>query len=351
MKACPAAKTKSITTADLRVSWVDYARGICIIFVVMMHSTDDVHHHFAGTSWMDQVIQFARPFRMPDFFLLSGLFMGKVVGRDWRTFLDRRVLHFVYFYYLWFLIQFLAKLPAHLNEEGGWGTAMLFLRSVTFDPYGTLWFIWILPLFGLTVRLTKSVPAWVMIAVGVGLEAAPIDTGLVLVDEFAARFVYYYIGYSLAGLVFSFAAGLRQHLVWAVVGVALWALGNGWAVGQGYATLPGWSFVLGILGAMAVITAAVMAEKGRVELLRFMGEHWIVIYLSFFLPMKATRTVLDRSGWIQDLGTISALVTLAGVAVPFLMWWVSRKVGLTFLFERPAWAQWGSETTGNKLDK
>jgi hypothetical protein len=33
-----------------------------------------------------------------DFFLLSGLFVGRVVDRDWRLFADRRVVHFAYFY-------------------------------------------------------------------------------------------------------------------------------------------------------------------------------------------------------------------------------------------------------------
>jgi len=33
---------------------------------------------------------FAKPFRMPDFFLISGLFFSVVIDRDWRTYLDRR---------------------------------------------------------------------------------------------------------------------------------------------------------------------------------------------------------------------------------------------------------------------
>jgi uncharacterized membrane protein YcfT len=47
------------------------------------------------------VVAFAKPFRMPDFFLISGLFLARVIDRDWRTYLDRKVVHFVYFYLLW----------------------------------------------------------------------------------------------------------------------------------------------------------------------------------------------------------------------------------------------------------
>ena len=34
---------------------------------------------------MHLVVEFVRPFRMPDFFLLSGLFLPLVINRDWRT--------------------------------------------------------------------------------------------------------------------------------------------------------------------------------------------------------------------------------------------------------------------------
>ncbi len=57
-----------------RVDWVDYAKGFCIIMVVMMHSTLGVEKATGSANWMNLLVEFARPFRMPDFFLISGLF-------------------------------------------------------------------------------------------------------------------------------------------------------------------------------------------------------------------------------------------------------------------------------------
>ena len=59
-----------------RVDWVDYAKGICIILVVMMHSTLGVEKAAGELSWLNGFIEWARPFRMPDFFLISGLFLS-----------------------------------------------------------------------------------------------------------------------------------------------------------------------------------------------------------------------------------------------------------------------------------
>src|SRR4051795_3462622 len=74
-----------------RVVWVDYAKGICIVMVVMMHSVLGVEAAAGQTGFMHLLVAFAKPFRMPDFFLISGLFLAVVIDRDWRTYLDRKV--------------------------------------------------------------------------------------------------------------------------------------------------------------------------------------------------------------------------------------------------------------------
>ena len=45
-----------------------------------------------------------------------------------------------------------------------------------------------------------------------------------------------------------------------------------------------------------------------------------MIYLAFFLPMAATRTLLLRTGLIPDIGTISLIVTIAGVVGALAIW-------------------------------
>ena len=71
---------------------------------------------------------------------------------------------------------------------------------------------------------------------------------------------------------------------------------------------------LGFVGAGAVVVvAALMARSDVFRPLRYCGQNSIVIYLAFFLPMAATRIALLKTGIITDLGTISLLVTAAGV--------------------------------------
>jgi uncharacterized membrane protein YcfT len=73
--------------------------------------------------------------------------------------------------------------------------------------------------------------------------------------------------------------------------------------------------------------------------LRYCGQKSIVIYLAFFLPMAATRIALLKTGIVTDLGTISLLVTAAGVIGALGWYWAVRGTPLRFLFERPDWAR------------
>jgi len=325
----------STAAASDRLDWVDYAKGICIVMVVMMHSVLGVEAAAGQTGFMHHVVEFARPFRMPDFFLISGLFLSRVIDRDWRIYLDRKVVHFAYFYVLWVTIQFGFKAPAFAAEMGWGGVAKLYLLSFI-DPFGTLWFIYLLPIFFVVTKLTLRVPPVVIWLVGAALEMAHVSTGWVVIDEFAMRFIYFYSGYLFAAHVFRLSDKARTYTGLAVAGLALWTLVNGALTHFGHADLPVVSLALGIAGACAIITiGTLLARQHWLDFIRYFGEHSIVIYLAFFLPMAASRTLLMKAGLIHDIGTLSAVVTFIGVTGAVAIWWACRGTRLNFLFERP----------------
>jgi uncharacterized membrane protein YcfT len=84
-----------------------------------------------------------------------------------------------------------------------------------------------------------------------------------------------------------------------------------------------------------VAVSGLLAKVDVFTFLRYCGRNSIVIYLAFFLPMAVTRTVLMKTGLITDIGTISAIVTIAGVVGALMIYWAVRFTPLKFLFERP----------------
>ncbi len=325
------------TTAP-RIDWVDYAKGFCIILVVMMHSTLGVEAAFGKEGWTHAFVEFAKPFRMPDFFLISGLFLARVIDRNWREYSDKKVIHFAYFYVLWLTIQIMVKSPLYIDNPS------LILHHYLYafiQPFGTMWFIYLLPIFFVVTKLARRVPAIVIFFLAAALEIAPIETGSVLIDEFAARYVYFFLGYQAAKHIFTIAKWAQEHAGLALAGLALWALVNGYAVMAGVSELPGISLALGLIGAVAVVTfSALLAKLRLMSFLRYAGQNSIVIYLAFFLPMAATRTFFLKTDLIADIGVITLIVTAMGVVLPLILHrFVKRSRTGLFLFERPDWAR------------
>ena len=323
-----------------RIEWVDYAKGICIVLVVMMHTTLGVEKAAGAVSWLHGFITWAKPFRMPDFFLISGLFLASRINRPWREYFDSKVLHFAYFYVLWMSIQFALKGYGIYQERGVTGVLQSYALGFI-EPFGTLWFIYMLAIFFIVVKLMRNVPPILVFTIAAALEIALIETDHLLIDEFASRFVYFYVGYWLAPYVFDYAAKVNTLNIVAIFsGLMIWGFGNSYMVNKGFAQLPGFSLILGFVGAGAVISAGVLLSKlSFAQPLRYAGKNSIVIYLAFFMFMATTRSLLLKYQVVTDLGSIALLTTLVGVLGPILLFRLVQDTKMSFLFRRPDWTK------------
>ncbi len=176
----------------------------------MMHSTLGVGDAAGGEGFMHHIVDFARPFRMPDFFLISGLFLARVIDRDWRTYLDRKVIHFAYFYLLWLVIQGVFRWPGLMLAEGPVAVVEQFLLALV-EPFGTLWFIYLLPVFFVAAKLLRQCPAVDRARRAPPCCRWPTSTpARPSIDESAERFFFFAFGWYAAPYVFAFAEGVAQ---------------------------------------------------------------------------------------------------------------------------------------------
>jgi uncharacterized membrane protein YcfT len=341
----PPAPRIASSEPDQRIVWFDYAKGICIILVVMMHSTLGVGEAFGAKGFMHDLVAYARPFRMPDFFLLAGLFLFRTIDRDWRTYLDRKVLHFAYFYALWLLILTAVKAGPALGADPLAWLAHLGQALVTPNP--NLWFIYMLPLFFAATKLARilGVPNWALWLAAAALQTFPVHTGWEAIDGYGARYyVFFLSGYMLAPRVFALAQWARENMEKAMHVIAAWAIFNGVVAFESsgvagidkVADLPGLRIGIGLLGAVAVvIIASLLSRFDFARFIRYAGQNSIVIYVSFVLPMAATRIALLKTGLIGNIGVVSLIVTGVAVAVPLGLHALVRNTRFKFLYERP----------------
>ena len=323
-----------------RLEWVDIAKGICIMLVVLMHSALGVEKVGGQPAWLHGFIDWAQPFRMPDFFLISGLFLAARIDRPWARYLDSKVLHFAYFYVLWYNIQFLLRVPGLVADSGIEATATLYLSKYV-QPFGTLWFIYLLAVFFIAAKLVHRVPQAAVLAVATVLHLAAPQTGSIVIDEFTERFVFFYMGYALAGVVMAYAEQLRR---WPVVPIAAsllaWAAINGLAVASGIAKLPGLDLVVSIVGIGAVVATSVLLARSPVSAgMAYCGRNSIVIYLAFTLFMAPVRSVLLHLLGPQHGDVIGIVVAAASIAGALALHRLVGSTPLRSLFVRPRWCR------------
>ena len=150
---------------DGRIDWVDYAKGFCIIFVVMMHSTLGVglaagQRRLACTGGR---LRAAVPHAgfLPHLRSVPGqrhrprlAHVSRPQGRALFLFLSAVDDH-----------------PVRASRRPAWCTSKAPPKSRgsiscrLIDPFGTLWFIYLLPIFFVFIRLTRRIPAPVDLAV------------------------------------------------------------------------------------------------------------------------------------------------------------------------------------------
>ncbi|MCC2098895.1 MAG: acyltransferase, partial [Hyphomicrobiales bacterium] len=270
--------------------------------------------------------------------------LAKTIDAPWRRYIDRKVIHFFYFYLLWAAIQLTMKIGT-LPDPSLFGLVKAFGWALV-DPITPLWFIYLLPIFFVATRLLKPVP-WPLVMVAAGLmEAFHLTNQGMIAYEFTYRFVYFYAGYRFAPLVFRFAQAVAAYPALTLAGLGLWGVVNALAVfkfsvgGEPLSQYPGVGLVLGFAGALAIVAIAVLLS--RFEAMRFLnwlGEHSLIMFTAFVLFMAPTRIVMLKQNIVTDIGTISIIVTMASLIGPLILYAIVRRTRFMFLFERPKWAR------------
>lgn len=319
-----------------RINWIDATKGLTIMMVVTMHISLGTQAMLGGSDmWLVDFTNFVRPFRVPLFFIIAGLFAAKALQANWRKFLDTKILHFAYFYFLWAVLQLGIKLA--LPGEGNHNLSFADFWLLPFEPFATLWFIYALALFFLMARLTRAVPPAVMLAFAGALYAADIHTGWTAVDEFSGRFIFFLVGLHASRLVLDFANWTNRHKVIAL-GIAALGLTAVFVLQNNAVIEPRFDQLCAALyGATAVI--AFMAAFSGAAIMRpftFVGEQSLTVYLAFFLPGAVLRIGLEKTGLIENGDVIAGLAITGAIVIPLLGARLLANTPLAFLFTRPA---------------
>jgi fucose 4-O-acetylase-like acetyltransferase len=323
-----------------RLHWVDCCKGICIILVVYGHVTGGLvaSNAVPAGSVYDRLRDWVYLFHMPAFFLLSGLFAPRSLGRTLGTVLQNKIMTLVYPYILWTGIYLSTQfvMARDVNNPPDIAKASHFL----WEPYGYgLWFLYSLFLISLLfhslmlARVSKATALLGAVALHVAAGFNAFEFWPIL-NTALLNFIYYAIGGLYSETAFAWwSDGKPGNSM--LAGIILLGLMTILALAFGHSKVP-----IGLMAALLGIAGVVCLAKGLAVLtlgnfLSILGFYSLEIYLGHTLFGPLSRALLSRCG-VHDAAAYVISGLLLGLFLSLALAVLCRKLKFPFLFRWPA---------------
>ncbi|GEM_PF-5635935 len=268
-----------------RVAWLDIARAMSIVLVVIYHVAVGGAGHvllggretFIGKLWLHGNLALV-PLRMPLFFMVSGVLAAGAIRRPWKVVVRPRIYDLLWPYVLWSMIWAATAWPRYAPDAPGEFfvgeiTGLLMIGS----PY---WFIAVLPIFFLITRLGSSRPKLLVALTLIAYGAAPFIQRAMRASEAPSDLVYG---------VFQ----LTDNALWFALGFAA----REWILRIGSRPRP----VLGSILLLAFCLLAFIVERGELpasptRFLELGASMSGLVSCAALLPLAARSVALARAG-------------------------------------------------------
>jgi uncharacterized membrane protein YcfT len=308
-----------------RLTWVDAAKGISIVLVVLGHAHSWLAAAGYPTSSPFGINEALANMRLPLFFFASGLFAATLLEGSWRRLFSSRLALLAWVFFIWQFIDIgysvvvgvvIRGAPVgDIVNEAAWKPFESIVR-----PMNELWFLWALCLMFIIVKLLWKLPVAVRILVT--LAPALIMTGLDPAQEalLQENLKLGWVGLFNYTFVFMLAALLGRPTAARIAAVpplvaTAAALGAGTALLA--APLVNWGVfdIIFIFAGLAFgIALALLAQ--RIGLLRAIGRNTLPVYVMHTTVLIAVIVALMITD--IDLNAIRGAAYWAPVALAVL---------------------------------
>lgn len=289
-----------------RLTWMDFARGICILLVMIMHTSAALGAAGIAVPPAISALNAAcAPFRMPLLMFLSGMLLGRSLDKSARSFFVGKFAQIYWPFLIWS--------PVVLAAQGLLTPANL-MKIPTLSPT-YLWYLWFLCAyyviaFGLHRWRIPLLPV-----IGLSLVAAALLPDTMRLPRFAFLLPFFLFGHYIAreriaprGRGGALLAGLG--LLAALVGVGLSLQDVEVRYAPHYAWVP-----LGMIWATLWMAPAYRRPGAAGRLVEWIGRNSIVFYVTHLSVQWVLSDMLAdqgiRQGWVVFSIAFAASFALA----------------------------------------
>lgn len=341
-----------------RLAWIDYARGICIILVAYRHCFEGLRQ--AGFPMMDhpymKILNVCfYSFRMPLFFIISGLFVSSSLSKKGLgVYVGNRFKVIFYPLMLWGFIQVTLQFALR-NYVNAQREPMDYLNLII-QPrrIEQFWYLNALFFVGALYALLKVVfrlHYWQQLLLGMVFYTVASmihyteSNGYLFTD-----ILNYYIYFSIGDMLSSYILSRKNKKT--MITAPSWLLASTIIfLGSQYLftvlnlrhasnydsyvgdKLPLLAFLISLSGCAFIIQISFLLQRLAIlKWLRVIGYHSLYIYLVHVMIIASVRLFMVHVLHITSVGMIMVPAMIAGIVIPMLLYNIATRLGAWWLF-------------------
>jgi len=333
--------------SDDRILWLDLARIVSVIAIVMLHVTLVAYAPYAADSaqrdaWLAAIDE-TWPFHLTTLFVISGMLSSDRIRSGFGAGAGRVVLRPLYLYVVWYAIYVLLTSAG----DNTWTPVLWQKKSVLIElvlPKNVLWFLLALAVWSTVFALIRKLPAWLVLSITLCVSVLTWWLpGIRGVDQYVNVLTY---GFFLAVGVYgrnSIITCVMRHPAWTVAasvvvfGVSRLVVRDFWTLPAGALVYP----VYLISAALVLLTASSLLVK--IPILRrsaiWSGPRALPLYV-LHLPIAGALVLLpwwgDIIAWISARTPIfPAVLGAVVICIALGIYAVAIRTPARVLFDPP----------------
>lgn len=367
-----------------RLNWIDYARGIAIILVAYRHVFEGAKQsgiNVDAYKMLEYANIFFYSFRMPLFFIVSGIFISLSVEKSGiKKYIGTRARTILYPYFIWGALQLLLQMvfAKYANGQPDPNSFLhMFYLPRELAQFWYLYALFSVSMLYLLLKFVLKIPAVVNLVIGGVMfyvsallyqDALPESVVVnALHHSFLFDLFHYYIFFVMGDMAGKFLLSQRFRqmasqgknvLILLVLFLAaqtyfLWANLNNAAAKYMYVEFyqPFVFIIIAMIGCSFMMFLTNWMDKRRImPWLTVLGKYSLYIYVAHVIVFAAVRTFITKVFGISDALVIISTGMLFGIVVPVYMYRLADRFNMRWIFtlekkkERPAAGKDANET-------
>ena len=308
-----------------RQYWVNYAKGIAIILVVYRHALIGIQRaDLYVNEWLIDANEIVYSFRMPLFFIISGMFISKSINkRKGNLFIGYKVDTILYPYFVWGALQITIQiiLSNYTNADRGVvDYTYLLTEPRRIDQMWYLFALFNVSILFYALYCWAKIRSWGLIIIALIMYGSSVwVSNYSLIHDLLYYFLFLVFGHLVSSYLLNADTSFYTYKSFIILTPLFWFTQWYWLSHQDIGI---YLFaVISLIGATYIFSISFILAKHNILLfIRMAGKYSLQIYLIHVMVVAAVRIGFIRVLSVEQPVIILFIAWIMGVFVPIFVY-------------------------------